>query len=253
MLNYAYLIGSVSFFSPNNGFYESLKQQGLETIENKSLRLLLSQVYEQSFPEIQHTVEFFNERFSDERIRHYKKYFVLSENDRNLSGVNYLHFDYSMYQVEALKNREAMMSDAEFLEFVKISILFHQNLKNHLNRTMIKLSKAFDLINNELNYARYGSPKKEDITLSLEGYENAEEVRVTGEFNNWRPDGAMRKTPKGWERSFTLFPGVYEYKFIVVQQGQAPENLTWIVDPGNRDSVYVPEVGSYNSVLTISE
>ena len=118
LLYYAYLIGSVSFFSPNNGFYESLKQQGLETIENKSLRLLLSQVYEQSFPEIQHTVEFFNERFSDERIRHYKKYFVLSENDRNLSGVNYLHFDYSMYQVEALKNREAMMSDAEFLEFV---------------------------------------------------------------------------------------------------------------------------------------
>ena len=146
-----------------------------------------------------------------------------------------------------------MMSDPEFLEFVKVSMLFHQNLAYHLNRTMTKLSKVIDLINNELNFARYGTPKKEEVSLNLVGYRDAEQVFVSGEFNNWRPDGAMLQTPTGWERSYTLFPGAYEYKFIVVQVSQGPDEALWILDPANPDSIFVPEVGSYNSVLTISE
>ena len=71
-------------------------------------------------------------------------------------------------------------------------------------------------------------------------------LRRVREFNNWRPDGTMLRTPTGWERSFTLFPGNYEYKFIIDRE-------RWILDPLNPDSTYVPEVDSYNSVLRISE
>jgi len=132
-------------------------------------------------------------------------------------------------------------------------MLFHKSLKEHLARTMNQLTKTLNLINNELSFARYGTPKKEEARLNLEGYQNAEQVLVSGEFNNWRPDGAMLRTPTGWERSYTLFPGIYEYKYVIVEPGQAPEDATWILDPANPDSTHVPEVGSYNSVLTISD
>lgn len=32
---------------------------------------------------------------------------------------------------------------------------------------------------------------------SLEGFQNVEEVFVSGEFNNWRPDGSMLRIPTG--------------------------------------------------------
>ena len=59
-------------------------------------------------------------------------------------------------------------------------------------------------------------------------------------------ENAELRTPTGWKRSFDLFPGDYEYKFII-------KGTDWIIDPSNPDTIYVPEVGSINSVLTISE
>lgn len=59
-------------------------------------------------------------------------------------------------------------------------------------------------------------------------------------------ENAELRTPTGWKRSFDLFPGDYEYKFII-------NGTDWIIDPSNPDTIYVPEVGSINSVLTISE
>jgi len=82
--------------------------------------------------------------------------------------------------------------------------------------------------------------------MTLNGYQDAKEVFVSGDFNNWRPDGSMINTPGGWERSFDLFKGTYEYKFII-------DGRDWILDPANPDTVYVPEMNSVNSVLRISE
>ena len=145
-----------------------------------------------------------------------------------------------------------MLEDEEFLEFVRISQLFHKNVLGQLNRALTMIFKAKNLVAHELNYAKYGTPKRKEVSVVLEGFQNADDVLVSGEFNNWRPDGAMIRTPEGWERRFDLFPGSYEYKFIIVHKDSVEEEI-WMMDPANPDSAFVPDVGVYNSVLTVSE
>jgi hypothetical protein len=155
--------------------------------------------------------------------------------------------------VAKLKNETAMQSDLEFLEFVRISLLFHQKLLEHLNRALLEIEKVQNLVYYELNFARYGSPKRQEINISLDGYQDIGEIHVVGEFNNWRPDGIMLRTATGWERSFVLFPGSYEYKFIGITSDSVASEVTWFLDPINPDSIFVPDVGAWNSVLTVSQ
>lgn len=50
----------------------------------------------------------------------------------------------------------------------------------------------------------------------LAGYENAQQVLLTGSFNGWRKDELfMTRTDSGWILPYTLGPGNYEYRFIV--------------------------------------
>lgn len=253
LLDYGYVIGTVGFLRPNTAFYESLKLKGMETVENKGLRMLLSILYEQSFPAIQQGMEHFEKTYGMERRAYIKKYFIMGEERFTQYGEKFLHTDPIMFSVASLKNTDAMKTDQEFLDYLRISKMFHQNMLSLLNRTDIDLEKAQNLIYHEYNYARFGTPKRQSVTISLEGYHSAETVLVSGEFNNWRPDGNMIRTPDGWERSYDLFPGSYEYKFIVADTFNNEYRMEWIIDPANPDSSFVPSVGVWNSVLIVRE
>lgn len=253
LLIYGYAIGLTAYLSPNNGFYESLKQKGMETIENKGLRMLLTIVYEQNYPEIQRAMAHYSERFEKDRITYFRKYFIQGESHGIHYGDQYLHIDHVLFNIDGLKNKGAMEADREFLDFVKMSNVFHKNVLGQLERALNNVDKAKSLVSNEMTFARYGSPRRQEVTLLLENYQNVDEVFVSGEFNNWRPDGTMIRTPKGWETSFDLFPGSYEYKFIIMRNDDPHDPVNWIMDPANPDSVYVPEIGTYNSLLIVSE
>jgi hypothetical protein len=81
------------------------------------------------------------------------------------------------------------------------------------------------------------------VFFNLKGYTNARSVILTGSFNDWRQDELlMNKTATGWELSYTLSPGNYEYKFIV--------DGKWMTDPSNPLQVNNQEQ-TKNSILIV--
>ena len=84
---------------------------------------------------------------------------------------------------------------------------------------------------------------KKTVTFELKGYKNAENVVLTGSFNNWDgKDLPMKKIDDKWLCTLTLKGGKHHYKYIV--------DGKWIVDPDNtikeRD-----EYGNINSVKMV--
>ena len=66
----------------------------------------------------------------------------------------------------------------------------------------------------------------ESSTFELEGFENAKNVVLTGDFIGWDENAyTMRKTSQGWRFDLVLAPGNYQYKFIVDDR--------YILDPNN--------------------
>jgi len=81
-----------------------------------------------------------------------------------------------------------------------------------------------------------------DTTMfRLNGFTDANQVRLAGTFNEWNPaELVMAKTAGGWELPYVLSPGNHEYKFIV--DGE------WLTDPNNP---YLIRHGDYlNSFLS---
>jgi 1,4-alpha-glucan branching enzyme len=81
----------------------------------------------------------------------------------------------------------------------------------------------------------------DSVVFRLQGYNNAREVKLAGDFNAWNPEELlMMKTVDGWELPYALGAGNFEYKFIV--------DGTWMPDP---DNPHRRGKGMYeNSVLT---
>lgn len=79
----------------------------------------------------------------------------------------------------------------------------------------------------------------------LRGFEKAARVCVSGDFNNWSPDGfPMKKEGNDWVASQHLLPGKHVYKFVV--------DGKWITDPGNK--LREPnEFNQENSVIWVTE
>lgn len=78
--------------------------------------------------------------------------------------------------------------------------------------------------------------------FTLNGYRNAKQVILSGDFNNWSPEALkMQKTATGWELPYVLSTGNYQYKFII--DGQ------WVTDPSN--PYYAQQGGEQNSLLSI--
>jgi len=90
-----------------------------------------------------------------------------------------------------------------------------------------------------------GKSKRRRVTISLEAPE-AKEVILMGDFNRWNAKvHRMRRDENGlWKKTVMLFPGRYEYKFLV--DGQ------WQNDPGNDQLSYNP-FGTHNNLLFIVE
>lgn len=88
--------------------------------------------------------------------------------------------------------------------------------------------------------------KKIRYTLSFDPKDKTYgEVRLKGEMNNWNPQAGLMEFSKGsWNTTLPLFPGKYQYLFVV--DGKE------IRDPGNTDSVD-NNMGGFNSLLTVGE
>lgn len=66
-----------------------------------------------------------------------------------------------------------------------------------------------------------------NYTFILKGHDNAGQVCLSGDFNNWNLQGyTMQHLGNEWRISMRLKPGKYRYKFIV--------DGNWILDPGNK-------------------
>ena len=82
-----------------------------------------------------------------------------------------------------------------------------------------------------------------NATFNLKGFQDAENVVLSGSFNKWNEDVfKMKRNDEGWTITLKLRPDTYYYKFIV--------DGNWIEDPNNPDKV-INEYGGFNSVVSI--
>ncbi len=87
-------------------------------------------------------------------------------------------------------------------------------------------------------------PNKDgNVTFTLNGYENAKKVVLSGSFNKWNEDiFRLSKTEDCWALTLKIKPGEYQYKFII--------DGKWIEDPENPNKK-VNEFNGFNSVIDI--
>ncbi len=82
--------------------------------------------------------------------------------------------------------------------------------------------------------------KGDEHIFHLKGFEQARQVILAGNFNNWKTnDLPMNRVAGGWELPYRFAPGNYEYKFIV--------DGRWMPDPANPYTI--GESDLTNSVL----
>jgi 1,4-alpha-glucan branching enzyme len=88
------------------------------------------------------------------------------------------------------------------------------------------------------------SVKRRKVTFSLEAAD-AREVILMGDFNNWNSKThPMKKDKDGvWKKAVLLFPGKYEYKFLV--------DGYWKEDPLNKQ-ICPNRFGTYNNILRLA-
>ena len=85
--------------------------------------------------------------------------------------------------------------------------------------------------------------KRRKITFEFES-SDAKKVNLMGDFNNWNPKKhPMKNDGNGvWTKAVMLFPGKYEYKFLV--DGE------WKDDPQN-DQKYLNSFGTLNNIFKL--
>lgn len=84
-----------------------------------------------------------------------------------------------------------------------------------------------------------------NATFTLEGFENASEVILSGSFNKWNEEALrMRKEDGGWQLTLDLPPGQYTYQFII--------DGAWQHDTKNPEKI-MNEFGGFNSVIEITK
>lgn len=101
-----------------------------------------------------------------------------------------------------------------------------------------------DKIRNEFNEFNSRINVGKQVTFLLKGFQNANEVKLSGSFNDWNENKLlMSKTKNGyWKYELILPAGKHHYKFIV--------DGKWILDPENSVKEYDGE-GNINSVFMV--
>ncbi len=85
--------------------------------------------------------------------------------------------------------------------------------------------------------------KNGNVTFTLNGYDDASEVVLSGSFNKWNEEiFTMYKNEDCWTLKLKIRPGEYQYKFIV--------DGKWIIDPDNPRKKR-NEFDGFNSVIDI--
>jgi 1,4-alpha-glucan branching enzyme len=85
--------------------------------------------------------------------------------------------------------------------------------------------------------------KRRKVAFSLTS-PDAKEVILMGDFNHWNPKKhPMKKNKNGvWKKTTMLFPGKYEYRFLVDNQ--------WENDPENNQTC-LNRFGSKNNFIVV--
>ncbi len=79
-----------------------------------------------------------------------------------------------------------------------------------------------DANGNRNSFLEMGEP----YLFKLEGFTSARKVSLAGSFNRWDPNElVMEKTASGWQLSYVVPAGNYEYKYIA--------DGKWMIDPAN--------------------
>ena len=85
------------------------------------------------------------------------------------------------------------------------------------------------------------APARREVTFAV--YEpRAEQVFVSGVFNDWQATPLTREGNRDWKATVSLVPGRYEYKFVV--DGQ------WKIDPRSHHTS-ANGFGTLNSVIEV--
>ncbi len=85
---------------------------------------------------------------------------------------------------------------------------------------------------------------EKSVVFSIEAPPNAQ-VKIAGDFNNWKPEGLSFSEAQGrpaWRKLVILKPGSYQYKYLV--------DGHWVADPSNDDTAD-DSLGGSNSVLYV--
>ena len=87
-------------------------------------------------------------------------------------------------------------------------------------------------------------PKRQKVTFTHENT-NATAVKLAGDFNDWDLNKhPMKDSGNGkWIKAVMLFPGKYEYKFLVDEEWQNDQSNNY-VQPNC--------FGTYNNVINLS-
>ncbi|MGE5280547.1 MAG: isoamylase early set domain-containing protein, partial [Deltaproteobacteria bacterium] len=103
---------------------------------------------------------------------------------------------------------------------------------------MEKITQAMDKI------VRKKTKEFTAVTMTL-AREEAANVFVVGDFNNWQADDAARmdRVDGVWQHRLKLKPGTYRYRLVI--------DGVWQKDPANPDTQENP-FGELDSVLTVT-
>lgn len=91
----------------------------------------------------------------------------------------------------------------------------------------------------------YGVKQTHDGVVFAARFEQARQVLIAGDFNNWRPASTpMHHTPgSGWTMRLPLEPGRYRYRFVV--------DGKWMTDPHN-EIVEANQFGELDNIVEVA-
>jgi chromosome partitioning protein len=141
-----------------------------------------------------------------------------------------------------VKLKEAIICGKPVIAFDK----YCRGSKDYINLAREIIHKDSSRVQETLQQIVRSFPKKELVEQKFTLIApHAENVYVTGDFNNWNTDGEdakLSQTNGRWEKRILLKRGIYRYKFIV--------DGLWQQDPNNPRSEK-NAFGSFDSILEV--
>jgi len=84
--------------------------------------------------------------------------------------------------------------------------------------------------------------KKGSVRFSIKPANGVKQVKLAGDFNEWKPAAMTRQKDGSFVKLVNVPPGTYEYKFVIDSE--------WTIDPDN-NTWAVNKYGTLNSVAEV--